>query len=60
MAAASLNLDNSYARELQGFSVPWRPQAVPAPKSLFFNHGLAHELGPVAHGQPKHANVKVE
>ena len=45
MAAASLNLDNSYARDLHGFSVPWRPEAAPAPKSLFFNESLAQELG---------------
>ncbi|HEX7436154.1 MAG TPA: YdiU family protein [Caldimonas sp.] len=45
MAAASLTLDNSYARELEGFSVPWRPEAAPAPKSLFFNELLAQELG---------------
>ncbi len=45
MAAASFTLDNSYARELQGFSVPWRPEAAPAPKSLFFNAPLADELG---------------
>jgi len=38
-------LENSYARELQGFSVPWRPEAAPAPKSLFFNAPLAEELG---------------
>ena len=45
MSAAPLTLDNSYARDLQGFSVPWRPQAAPSPKSLFFNEALAHELG---------------
>ena len=44
-AAASLRLENSYARDLQGFSVPWRPEAAPAPKSLFFNAPLAEELG---------------
>jgi len=44
-AGASLTLDNSYARDLQGFSVPWRPEAAPAPKSLFFNATLADELG---------------
>jgi uncharacterized protein YdiU (UPF0061 family) len=44
-AAAPLRLDNSYARDLQGFSVPWRPEAAPAPKSLFFNAPLAEELG---------------
>ena len=44
MSAASLRLDNTYARDLPGFSVPWRPEAAPAPKSLFFNAELAEEL----------------
>ena len=44
-AAAPFRLENSYARDLQGFSVPWRPEAAPAPKSLFFNTPLAEELG---------------
>ena len=44
-AAAPFALDNSYARELEGFSVPWRPEVAPAPKSLFFNAPLADELG---------------
>ena len=43
--AASFTLDNSYGRDLQGFSVPWHPEAAPAPKSLFFNEPLAEELG---------------
>ena len=42
---ALLHLDNSYGRDLPGFSVPWRPEPAPAPKSLFFNATLAHELG---------------
>ena len=45
MAAVPLDLDNSYARDLQGFSVPWKPEAAPSPKSLFFNASLAAELG---------------
>ncbi len=45
MPAASLTLDNSYARELEGFSVPWRPEASPSPKTLFFNAPLSEELG---------------
>jgi len=45
MTVPSFTLENSYARDLQGFSVPWRPEAAPAPKSLFFNEPLAHELG---------------
>ena len=40
-----LHFDNSYARELEGFSVPWRPAAVPSPRLLFFNAPLARELG---------------
>ena len=44
-AVAPFRLENSYARDLQGFSVPWRPEAAPAPKSLFFNAPLADELG---------------
>ena len=42
---AAFRFDNSFARELQGFYVPWRPAAVPAPRLLFLNHSLAAELG---------------
>ena len=45
MSVVSFQHDHSYARALEGFSVPWRPAVVPAPKSLFFNAALAHELG---------------
>ena len=45
MTALSFALDHSYARDLEGFSVPWRPEAAPSPKSLFFNAPLADELG---------------
>lgn len=37
--------DNTYARELPGTYVPWKPAAVPAPRLLFFNEPLAAELG---------------
>jgi uncharacterized protein YdiU (UPF0061 family) len=37
--------DNSYARELPGTYVEWRPAAVPAPRWLFLNGALAVELG---------------
>jgi len=37
--------DNSYARELPGFYVAWKPAPAPAPSVLFFNAGLAEELG---------------
>ncbi len=45
MAVAAFSLESTYARELQGFSVPWKPEPVPAPKWLFFNAPLADELG---------------
>ncbi len=36
--------DNTYARELPGFYVPWKPAPVPAPRLLFLNDALAAEL----------------
>ena len=45
MTAAAFRFDNSYARDLKEFAVPWRPAAVPEPESLFFNRELAGELG---------------
>jgi len=44
-AAAPFPFDNTYARDLQGFYVPWQPTAAPAPRLLFLNHALAEELG---------------
>ncbi len=43
--AAPFPFDNSYARNLEGFYVPWKPTAAPAPKLLFLNLALAEELG---------------
>jgi uncharacterized protein YdiU (UPF0061 family) len=41
--------DNTYARDLPGLYVSWRPATVPAPRLLFLNRPLAEELGlPVA------------
>jgi uncharacterized protein YdiU (UPF0061 family) len=37
--------DNSYARELPGTHVPWKPAQVPAPRLLFLNEALAGDLG---------------
>ena len=37
--------DNTYARELPGLYVSWRPATVPAPRLLFLNRPLAEELG---------------
>jgi len=37
--------DNTYARDLEGFYVPWKPAEVRAPRLLFLNGKLAEELG---------------
>lgn len=37
--------DNTYARELPGSYVAWKPAAVPEPRLLFMNLDLADELG---------------
>ena len=43
--AAAFCFDNSFARELEGFYVPWRPAVAPAPRLLYLNDALAEELG---------------
>ena len=47
---SAFGFDHSYARELPGASVAWKPAPVPAPRLLFLNDALARELGldPVA------------
>lgn len=37
--------DNTYARELEGYYVPWTPTAVPEPKLVKLNEELARDLG---------------
>ncbi|HYF16416.1 MAG TPA: YdiU family protein [Ramlibacter sp.] len=44
-ATPLFRFDNSYARDLPGFYVPWKPAAAPAPRLLFLNRSLAEELG---------------
>ncbi|HYF44535.1 MAG TPA: YdiU family protein [Ramlibacter sp.] len=44
-AAPSFRFDNSYARDLPGLYVPWRPAEVPAPRLLYLNEALTQELG---------------
>jgi serine/tyrosine/threonine adenylyltransferase len=39
------NFDNTYARELEGFYVPWKATEVAQPKLVKFNRELAEELG---------------
>jgi uncharacterized protein YdiU (UPF0061 family) len=44
-AITAFCFDNTYARELEGFSVPVKPAVAPAPTLLFLNRPLARELG---------------
>ena len=37
--------DNTYARELPGTYVAWKPAVAPAPELLYLNRALANELG---------------
>jgi uncharacterized protein YdiU (UPF0061 family) len=41
----SFRFDNTYARDLPGFYVPWKPAQVPAARLLFLNRPLADDLG---------------
>jgi serine/tyrosine/threonine adenylyltransferase len=40
-----IRFDNSYKRELEGLYTAWPPATVKAPRLVYFNHGLAEELG---------------
>jgi serine/tyrosine/threonine adenylyltransferase len=44
-AAARFAFDNTYARELEGFYVPWKAAQVARPRLVKLNHELADELG---------------
>ena len=44
-AAAGFVFDNTYARELEGFYVPWKAAQVAQPTIVKFNRALAQELG---------------
>jgi uncharacterized protein YdiU (UPF0061 family) len=41
----AFGFDNTYARDLPGFYVPWQPARAPSPRLLFLNEALAAELG---------------
>ncbi|MEN9629788.1 MAG: hypothetical protein RJA10_3015 [Pseudomonadota bacterium] len=45
LAATPIAFDNSYARQLDGFYVPWQPARAPDPQLLYLNQPLADELG---------------
>ncbi len=40
-----LNFDNSFARDMTGFYIPWKGDAVPEPRVVAVNEPLARELG---------------
>ncbi len=44
-ATALLPFDNTYARDLPGAFLPWKPAQAPAPRLLYLNKPLAAELG---------------
>ncbi|MBI4995812.1 MAG: YdiU family protein [Rhodocyclales bacterium] len=44
MTPTGFAFDNSYARDLPGFYVPWQPEPVASPQLLFVNRPLAEEL----------------
>lgn len=44
-AMTTFRFDNSYARELEGFYVPWEGAAAPAPRLVKLNAALARDLG---------------
>jgi uncharacterized protein YdiU (UPF0061 family) len=44
-ATTAFRFDNTYARELPGTFVAWKPAAVRAPRLLHLNRALADELG---------------
>lgn len=44
-AVPAFGFRHSYAEELEGCSIPWRPDRAPAPRLLRLNRDLAAELG---------------
>ncbi len=44
VSSAQFAFDNSFARELEGSYVPWRPALAPSPRMLYLNESLATEL----------------
>jgi serine/tyrosine/threonine adenylyltransferase len=51
------HFDNSFAREMEGFYVPWQGAAAPSPRVVKFNHTLAEELGLAGAGLAENAGI---
>ncbi|MFN9449055.1 MAG: protein adenylyltransferase SelO [Rubrivivax sp.] len=45
MSPLTLRFDNSFARDLPDFAVPWQPAQAPEPSLVFVNRALGGELG---------------
>jgi len=59
MSIAAFDFDNSYARDLEGFYVPWKGAEVPEPKMIRFNRELATQLGLDADGLDSEAGAAI-
>ena len=44
-ALPQFDFDNSYARDMEGFYVPWEGATVPAPELVLLNEALVRDLG---------------
>lgn len=44
-SVSGFTFDNTYARELEGFYVAWKPAVAPAPSLVYFDDALAADLG---------------
>jgi hypothetical protein len=45
MSIAGFQFDNTYARDLEGFYVPWKGAEVPAPRMIRFNRAAGRGTG---------------
>ena len=45
MPSVSFPFDNTFAAELEGLYVDWKPEGFPSPSLVVLNHGLLAELG---------------
>lgn len=59
MPASLFSFDNSFARDMEGFFVPWQGASAPAPDMVKLNRALAEELGldPAALETPEGAAI---
>jgi serine/tyrosine/threonine adenylyltransferase len=58
-AGARFRFDNTYARELEGFYVPWKATQVAQPTLVKFNRELAQELGLDASALDSEAGARI-